>query len=402
MAENSHTPEKTERTPFARPRASVLGGVSVALADHLEWPVILVRCAFVAATLLSGAGILFYAWLWALAPVRSSANEEDQIPVTHRINPVPVFLGTGILAGLVAIVQIASNTVSATAAIVVSIVAMVGAVTWSEFVNPEASSLGRVSPASLRIGSGMFLVGLAVMLGTFRPKNTTLELWFAVVGAAFAGALVSFGPWILNLWRELLTERTARIREEQRAEIAAHLHDSVLQTLALIQNRAGASSEVGRLARAQERELREWLYAQAGPSIVTGGADLVGQIEAFALALEVDHAAHFDVVSVGGSLVAPPPELTAAVREAMLNAARHAGGDISVYIEKVDDVVHVYVRDRGPGFDLDSIPEGRLGVRESIMGRMRRIDGQATVNSQIVGTEIHLSVTIVSQHDDER
>lgn len=401
MAENFDTPEKAHRIPLARPRASVLGGVSVALADHMEWSVALVRCSFVVTTVLGGAGILFYAWLWVLTPVRSVAGADDQSRVTHRINPVPLFLVSGILAGLVAVVQVASNAPSATAAIVVAIVTVTAAVTWQEVVSPESTPPGGVSPTSLRIGSGLFLLGLAVVVGTLRPSNASLELWLAVVGAAFAGALVVCGPWALRLWRELLTERTARIREEQRAEIAAHLHDSVLQTLALIQNRAGASSEVGRLARAQERELREWLYAQASSSAVMDEVDLVGQIETFAAALEVDHAAHFDVVSVGEPLVSPPAELTAAVREAMLNAARHAGGDISVYVEKVENVVHVYVRDRGPGFDVESIPEGRLGVRESIIGRMRRIDGQASVNSRVVGTEIHLSVATVPQQEDD-
>ena len=178
------------------------------------------------------------------------------------------------------------------------------------------------------------------------------------------------------------------MREEQRAEIAAHLHDSVLQTLALIQNRAGASSEVARIARAQERELRDWLYAGDGPVY----SDLATELRAFAAALEIDHAVRIEVIAVGEPVEWATAELAAASREAMLNAARHAGGEVSVYVESGDRVVDVFVRDRGEGFDLAAVPDDRLGVRESILGRMRRAGGSATVGPGAggQGTEIKL------------
>ncbi|HEY8282391.1 MAG TPA: ATP-binding protein, partial [Leifsonia sp.] len=171
----------------------------------------------------------------------------------------------------------------------------------------------------------------------------------------------------------------------------------VLQTLALIQNRAGASSEVARIARAQERELREWLYAEDGAAADPLTGDLAAQLRATAAALEADHPVHMDVVAVGEPVVHPQPELAAAAREAMLNAARHAGGEVAVYVESAPGAVDVFVRDRGPGFDVDALPEGRLGVRESIIGRMRRAGGHATVTSRETGTEVHLSIRSESE-----
>ena len=164
----------------------------------------------------------------------------------------------------------------------------------------------------------------------------------------------------------------------------------MLQTLALIQNRAGASSEVARIARAQERELREWLFeGDVAPS-----TDSVAEMRAIAAAIELDFAVRFDVVTVGEVPEGVPVALVAAAREAMLNAARHAGGDVSVYIESSPHDVNVYVRDRGPGVDLESLPADRLGIRESIIGRMARAGGTATVRHGTggIGTEVHLRI----------
>lgn len=197
---------------------------------------------------------------------------------------------------------------------------------------------------------------------------------------------------LIPRWRELAGERVRRIREEQRSVMAAHLHDSVLQTLALIQNRAGASSEAARLARAQERELRAWLYDGDAPA----DSDLPTDLRDYAGALEIDHPVRIDVVSAGLSAERASGELAAAAREAMLNAARHAGGEISVYIEGRVDGVDVFVRDRGPGFRLDEVPGDRLGVRESIIGRLRRAGGTGSVRSDDAGTEVHLRLPTVS------
>ncbi|MCL2795991.1 MAG: PspC domain-containing protein [Microbacteriaceae bacterium] len=320
-------PIPPQRLPLLRPRDCVVGGVSVALARHLGWSVDSVRWLFVITSLLGGAGVLFYAWLWATVPLEDAGPDASpEAPVRHR---VPLrWLGVGVCA--------------------------VGAV--------------------------------ALLLAWDRTGGLLSGLLLALAVALVAVGV--FGPWGIRLWHELIAERTKRVREEERAEMAAHLHDSVLQTLALIQNRAGASSEVARIARAQERELRQWLYSGVG----TADADLATDLKDYSAALELDYAVRFDVVVVGQSAERSSGELAAASREAMLNAARHAGGEVSVYVEASQAAVDVFVRDRGPGFDPQAVPEDRLGVRESIIGRMRRAGGTAVVRPGAggTGTEVQL------------
>jgi len=193
-------------------------------------------------------------------------------------------------------------------------------------------------------------------------------------------------PVLLARWSARAAERAALAREEQRSEIAAHLHDSVLQTLAIIQNRAGAGSEIARIARAQERELRDWLFAGTDPF----AGDLATELKTIARELELVHAVRIEVVTVGEVGAVESHALAAAAREALVNAARHAGGDVTVYAEATPDAVEVFVRDRGSGFDPDAVPDGRLGIRESIVGRMTRAGGTGVVVSGADGTEVQL------------
>lgn len=235
--------------------------------------------------------------------------------------------------------------------------------------NPVPRALGAL--ALVAVGVLMFFV-------TAREPNA-----WTVIGAAFAvlaGVALAAAPWLLRLNRELIAERAARAREAERSDIAAHLHDSVLQTLALIQQRSEPGSEIARIARGQERELREWLFRGADGGAEPQLAAVDTELRAHAAALEAEHAVRFDVVAVGTGqgFIAPGP-IVAAAREAMLNAARHAGGEVTVYIEVTQDRVAIDVTDRGPGLDLEALPEGRMGVRESIVGRMMRADGQARI-----------------------
>ena len=219
-----------------------------------------------------------------------------------------------------------------------------------------------------------------------RDRRLALVVRTVVAVGMLVGAVaVVVAPFIVQLWTDLLAQRAARVRELQRAEIAAHLHDSVLQTLALIQNRADPSSEVSRIARAQERELRDWLFAGDAPAV----DDLAAELQTLAAGIELDYAVRIDVVSTG-SFITGHPSVVAAAREAMLNAAKHAGGTVSVYVESSPEAVDVFVRDRGAGFDLDALAGDRLGVKESIIGRMERAGGHATIRSLGPGTEVHL------------
>jgi signal transduction histidine kinase len=203
---------------------------------------------------------------------------------------------------------------------------------------------------------------------------------------------VIFAPWIVRLVRSLTEERAQRIRSQERAEVAAHLHDSVLQTLALVQRRSSDPQEVAALARRQERELRAWLAERPAPG---ESARLTPALEAAAAAVEESHGVPVEVVVVGERELDPAVEaLVAAAREAMTNAAKFGrGSPVDVYAESNADAVRVFVRDRGPGFDPAALPADRHGVRESIVGRMERHGGRASIaSSPGTGTEVELEL----------
>ncbi|WP_240978419.1 PspC domain-containing protein [Planctomonas sp. JC2975] len=374
-----------------RPRDSVLGGVCIATARHLGWGVTATRWLAVGLALCGGAGILLYGWLWALTPLEPEPDGTHGI--VHRRVSVPwVLVALAVVFALIVFglggAYRAGDVGSATLlpAIMGAIVFGAAAVVWDQLVDAQAP---RTPTAArwLRVSSGAVLVAVG-FLGPFAWGSAAPGwAWLLFVAALLAGVAVLAGPWALRLWRELIAERTKRVREEERAEMAAHLHDSVLQTLALIQTRAGASSEVARLARAQERELREWLYSGEARA----DSDLVSDLRDVAAALELDYPVRFDIVAVGETSERSSGEVAAAAREAMANAARHAGGDVSVYIESTATSLDVFVRDRGPGFSLDGVPADRMGVRESILGRMRRAGGTASVRTaEGEGTEVRL------------
>jgi signal transduction histidine kinase len=218
--------------------------------------------------------------------------------------------------------------------------------------------------------------------------------------AVLAGAAIVLTPWWLRLVRVLSDERAALARESVRADMAAHLHDSVLQTLALIRARADQPAEVSRMARAQERELREWLYddrSEPGTSLAAALRGVVGEVED-------GRAVAIDAVVVGDRVPDADTEaLLQATREALVNAVVHGKPPVSLYLEVAPDAVEVFVRDRGDGFDLAAVPLDRFGVRESIMGRVRRRGGTATVTSRPErGTEVHLRIPVRAEGDHDR
>jgi len=204
-----------------------------------------------------------------------------------------------------------------------------------------------------------------------------------------AGVALLLGPWIVRLARQVGVERRERIRSEERADVAAHLHDSVLQTLTLIQRTAGSPHETVSLARRQERELRAWLYGDRSPAAATLGAALdLGDDE-----VEAAHQVTVEVVTVGDpDLDERLAALTAAIREATLNAARHSGAElIDVYVECLPEATTAYVRDRGRGFDLSVVPVDRRGIADSIVGRMERHGGSVDIRTESgAGTEVVL------------
>jgi signal transduction histidine kinase len=205
---------------------------------------------------------------------------------------------------------------------------------------------------------------------------------------AVAGALLLIaGPWLWQLAVDRDAERAARIRSDERSEVAARVHDSVLQTLALIQRHAQEPRRVASLARRQERELRGWLY---GERPIGDEASLVGALSAAAADVEELHGIRVELSNAGDC---PADEaLVLAAREAMTNAAKFSGAaEVDVYAEVTDDEAAVFVHDRGSGFDRAAVPPDRRGLAESIEGRLERAGGRATVASAPgQGTEIEL------------
>jgi signal transduction histidine kinase len=372
----------------------VLGGVCSALAVHLGWRVRRVRLLMVALAFVGGAGALLYLWLWALVPSLAGEGEEPET-VTRRTPVAALLVGVAALATLVAFVALADGREQVVTQSLLAVTVTSGAaVAWSLGFDPADPARSPRYGLGIRVASVVFLLLAGSVTLSARPNavNAVLGVVMVVLGVAVFAA-----PRVVTLWSDLMAERAARVRQQQRAEIAAHLHDSVLQTLALIQNRAGASSEVARIARAQERELREWLFA----GDEAAAADLATELRGVAGAIELDYPVRIEVVTAGEPVDRPSSALVAAAREAMLNAARHAGGEVSVYLETSPGFIDVFVRDRGPGVNLAELPADRLGIRESIIGRMRRAGGTATVRPGAggaagagAGTEVHLHLEV--------
>lgn len=397
MAARGHgRPSGAPAPALDRDRDCQIAGVAGGLARHLGWPPVLVRALFVVTALLGGAGVLLYLWLWAFTPWAEPAGP-DEARITRRAPVAWILITIALVEVAIAIAQALSDGVVAGALgilpgwltpVVGAVVFSAAAGAWVSFIDRRDPGRGIRTERAIRIVATAALAVLAlVLLLSPRANESPTQVAVAALVVVLGIGLV-YAPSLVTLWNDLTRERVARIRDEQRSEIAAHLHDSVLQTLALIQNRAGASSEAGRLARAQERELRSWLFEGDSPA----DSDLATDLRDFASALELDYSVRIEVVAVGSSTERASGELAAAAREAMLNAARHAGGDVSVYIEGSATAVDVFVRDRGPGFDPASVASDRLGVRESIIGRMRRAGGRGTVSAGAggVGTEVHL------------
>jgi signal transduction histidine kinase len=258
---------------------------------------------------------------------------------------------------------------------------------------PEPARSRAAAAAISRTGVGIALViaaGFAFLQAT-GALSAARDVVLAVIAAVVVLAVI-FAPWVVRLLRSLTEERAERIRSQERAEMAAHLHDSVLQTLALVQRRSGDPQEVAALARRQERELRAWLAERPAPGQV---ARLAPALEAAAAEVEATHGVPVEVVVVGERELDPALEaVVAAAREAMTNAAKFGGGSpVDVYAESDDDCVRVFVRDRGPGFDPAGVPPDRRGVRESIVGRMERHGGRARIASgPDTGTEVELEL----------
>jgi signal transduction histidine kinase len=402
----------TQQPPLRRHRSSrVIAGVSSGIAEHLGVPVLWVRLVFAVLAGIGGAGLVAYALLWMFVPATEGGGARPSTAREQQQAVGLVALGAGL-----ALVGAALGTAWGGWLTGPLGIALVGAgVVWREADVSQRTRwrsgagivFGGGRMALLRVLAGIALVtsGIAVFL---LNQGDLGQLRFALLAAAatLVGVAVLTVPWWLRLMRALGEERRARIRTEERAEIAAHLHDSVLQTLALIQQQSDSAREVRRLARGQERELRTWLYGPRGygqAALGGAGGDTGGNgVAAFAATLhaaagevEDTYAVGVQVVVVGDCLLEEPLHaLVQASREAMVNAAKHAGvAQVSVYAEVEPGQVHVFVRDRGAGFDPAAVASDRHGLADSIRGRMERHGGTVTLRTAPgEGTEIQLAI----------
>ncbi|MEE1620588.1 PspC domain-containing protein [Zafaria sp. Z1313] len=403
--------ETIDRPPLVRGGTRLVAGVCAGIARHLGLEVRPVRIAMAVAAVF-GPGLLLYAWLWILLPNAEDAERDGagrRTSLAERLGAQgaasgpfgrtaarEVLLGVALLGvGALLVAQMQGLAIAWNLLWPLVIVVAGAIIAWLQLDTVRRDGLkrsmgaqGAAGVARLVGGLGLVVVGLVFLVS---GAVSVESLWTGALVSlvVLAGVVLVLLPWGLGFWRDYAAERASRIRASERAEIAAHLHDSVLQTLALIQKRAGDEAQVLRLARAQERELRQWLYQDA-PS---AEGDIGEAVRGEAARLEESHDAVIEVVVVGRlSGLLGHDALLQATREAMLNAAKHAGGTVSVYVEARADGVDVFVRDRGRGFDVDAVGEDRLGVRESIIGRMQRNGGSAAIRSSPDGTEVRLSM----------
>ena len=383
----------------------VVAGVASGVARHLGVDVWIVRAAFVLLAFLHFAGIAGYACLWAAVPQVGEADvdeigtDEPDEPL-RRSRLAPLLALGALVLGVALVAQRVGLGVVHGLTIPLLVVAVGVAVLWRVADDAQrtrwraaatATASGTNGRAWLRIVAGVALVALGVgaMLALGAGLVAALYGLSALVVVAVGAAAIA-GPWLFRLQREVRDERRERIRTQERAELAAHVHDSVLQTLTLVQRHADDPREVVRLARAEERALRGWLYDPDRAAAGTFGPSL----ERIAAEVEERYGGTVDVVVVGDAVVDERLGATLqAAREAMINAAKYASADgaVSVYAEVSEREIAVFVRDRGPGFDPAAVPEDRHGVRESVVGRMERHGGHAIVRSGTArGTEIEL------------
>ena len=388
------------RAPLYRwPDRGVLGGVCAGLAEHFGVSVAIVRAVMLSMVAFGGVGIAVYALAWTLVPVAPASERRTGRRETLR---QVLLIGLGTIAAIGVIHHLTSR-MSYGDALWPLVLGVCGlALVWRPIAAAERpsgqgrASLGGQLRGAFRVDAprlvlGVLLVsfasaGLLHLVGV--QRNLGEAIGVVAIIAAMLGLLTV--PWFVRLGSSLSFERAARIREQERAELAAHLHDSVLQTLALIQKRADDPREVAGLARRQERELRSWLLKRPDRG---EGDSVAGALERAAAEVEELHRVPIEVVTVGdGPLNGRLDAVVQAAREAMTNAAKFASSErVDLYAEVEAGRVEVFVRDRGVGFDPHAIPADRRGVRDSIIGRMERHQGHAAVHSRPgEGTEVEL------------
>jgi signal transduction histidine kinase len=386
--------------------AGVCGGLSAATGIDVT----LVRIGFVLLSLGSGAGVLVYALAWLFLPIEGedtgifSRAVADRRGIRLVVALIPAFVVVEIVAATLHIGYVGSFSwplfLAAGAVILIRRNASDKERIW---INSDLLPMLHTAAEHQRRGTVLVRLVVGVLLGLGgvlvlilgHPSSAALR----PVGGALlviAAIVVIFGPWWLSLVRDLMSERQARALAEERALMAAHVHDSVLQTLALIQRSADDPQHVVQLARAQERELRSWLFEGRPPGTIGDDATLLAEgIGVLQRQIETDHGITVQVVVVGDCpLTEGLRALLDASREATVNAAKWSRApQVSLYAEVEQDAVMLFVRDRGRGFDPEAVSEDRQGIAQSIRARMARFGGSVVIRSSPGhGAEVELSM----------
>lgn len=379
---------------YRRPDVGFVGGVAAGIAQHVGMRPAFIRFCFFALSTAGGLGLALYGAYWIVVP---------PAPGVRRRLPAGLEYALGGLGAVIAIGVVASSLPTGGLFLPTTLACLGGALIWRQASEPERDRLRLLSRTSLvagradrlgrvRLAAGAALVVAGGVLVLLKADFSAIRDGILAMLVTVVGAALVTGPWWMRLVAQLGAERNERIRSQERADIAAHLHDSVLQTLALIQRNADSPREVARLARGQERELRALLYGNRAAS-----GQLADDLRRAAGEVEDDYAVAIDVVVVGDIALSDDlAALVAAARESLVNAAKHSQTtNISVYAEVEPDAVHVFVKDRGVGFDPDDVAEDRQGVRGSIVARMERHGGTVRIISKAgVGTEIEMTMSV--------
>jgi len=387
------------------------GGVAGGLSARLGIDANLIRFAFILVALGAGTGLAAYVVAWLLVPAEGAPTSIGRRALADRRTVALALAFITVLVVVLLVMAAIGLTFTANLVGPVSIAAGGLVLVWRGADTEERAHLAelvgrtpligsperRTRRATIaRVGVGVILaiVGLANLVASRGPGLATVRAVLAV-NLVIVGVLVVFGPWWLRLARDLAVERRERVRNEERANMAAAVHDSVLQTLALIQRAASDPGEVIRLARAQERELRAWLFEGRSPGSFND-ADVATIAQAVSMIerdVEASHRVAVATVTVGDcELTVALRALLAAGREATVNAATWSGAPtVSLFVEVEPGQVSVFVRDRGKGFDPDAVGPDHRGIAESIRARMARHGGSAVIRSAAGhGTEVEL------------
>ncbi|MGB8359863.1 MAG: PspC domain-containing protein [Acidimicrobiia bacterium] len=377
---------------FHRRRSNrVLAGVAGGIADTLGVRDGYVRAAFLTLLTVWGVGGILYLLAWLLSFDRVADIDVEQVESRRAVGLGMAFGGLLLMMGAIGMWPNTAIVITA-AALSFGVAAITDPSSPGPFAALMSPGVDSVSRTRLLIG-GVLLVGGIVTFSLSVGRIFEFGIVFLAVFLTGLGILIAFGPWVRRLLNDLGNERNERIRQEERAEVAAHLHDSVLQTLALIQ-RSDDPQRMAMLARHQESELRDWLFGTAP----LDGVDLLSTaLKQTASRIEGDFQVPIDVVTVGDHPIDERSKaLVAAASEALVNAAKHSGADrMSLYLEVDDSAIDVIVTDQGAGFDRASVPRHRKGIAESIEARMEKAGGEARIETVAgEGTEVILRMPL--------